>query len=190
MDPEDRRRQILDTARRLYVEHPGESVSTADVAAAAGITRALVHHYFKGIEELRHAVSVDIAADTPQILSRGAETPLKERVRQNARSLLDVVDANRHMWLATLAGDGALSWHSNMPEQVREMVVGQMLANNSDLIDDTPWSRLCLTGFLGFGEMVCRNWVLERTSRDEAEEALYRTLLVMLTEVIPGGGPA
>jgi AcrR family transcriptional regulator len=190
MSPEERRHQIIDTARRLYVERPGQAISTADVAAAAGVTRALIHHYFRGIEELRHAVSMTIAESTPRILARGLETPVQERVRENVRSLLDVVDANRHVWLATLAGEGASSWHPNMPEQVREVVVLQMLANNSDLIEDTPWTRLCLNGFLGFGEMICRDWILGQATRESAEQAMFKTLLVLLTEVIPGGPSA
>jgi hypothetical protein len=133
---------------------------------------------------------VTIAEGTPRILGRGPETPLEDRVRENVRSLLDVVDANRHIWLATLAGEGAASWHSNMPDQVREIVVARMLVNNSDLIDDTPWSRLCLHGFLGFGEMVCRDWILRHTTREPAEQAMSQTLLVILTQVIPGGPPA
>jgi AcrR family transcriptional regulator len=189
MSREARRRHILDTARELLLQRPGEPVSTADVAAAAGVTRALVHHYFRGINELREAVSLDIAQGTPQILAKGPETPLAERVRHNTTAMLDVVDRNRHVWLAYIAAEGDIPAATPASEHVRGTILGQMLANNSDVVADTPWARLCLSGYLGFAELVCRRWVLGETDRTSVERALVQTLLRLLTDVIPGGEP-
>ncbi len=55
LSPELRRQQIIDAARSLFAERPLDQVSTADVANAAGCSRALVHNYFT-IRELFLAV--------------------------------------------------------------------------------------------------------------------------------------
>jgi AcrR family transcriptional regulator len=187
MSPEARRRQIIDTMRELLLSRPGQPISTADVALAAGVTRALVHHYFRGIEELRQAVAVDIADDTPRILSRGIETPVAERVRHNTAAMLDVVEHNRHVWLAAVAADGGVPASTPAADHMRTIVLAQMISNHADVISDTPWTRLCLTGYLGFSEMLCRQWVLGLADRVNVERALVQTLLRLLTEVIPEG---
>ena len=56
LTPDARREQILVAARKLFSERPFTSVTTADVAEAAGVARSLVHHYFGGIRELFLAV--------------------------------------------------------------------------------------------------------------------------------------
>jgi AcrR family transcriptional regulator len=52
LDTSERRRQILSAARRLFSDRHYGSVSTADIAEAAGVTRGLVHHYYGGKREL------------------------------------------------------------------------------------------------------------------------------------------
>ncbi len=46
LDADDRREQILEAARRLFAERPYPSVSTTDLATAAGTTRTNLHYYF------------------------------------------------------------------------------------------------------------------------------------------------
>ena len=46
LPPQERREQILASAIRLFEERPHTSVSTAEIAAAAGVARPLIHHYF------------------------------------------------------------------------------------------------------------------------------------------------
>lgn len=189
LPPDARRRQIIATTRQLLIERPGEPLSTADVAEASGVTRALVHHYFKGIEDLLDAVTLTISEDTPAILSRGPETPIAERVRANISSFLDVVEANRHVWLASLA-EGARPVPTRSTDRVRDTVIAQMLANNTDVISDTPWARLCLTGYFGFSDILCRQWLLGRAKRSSVENALVATLQRLLLDVIPAGETA
>ena len=46
LPPQERREQILQSAIRLFEERPHTSVSTAEIAAEAGVARPLIHHYF------------------------------------------------------------------------------------------------------------------------------------------------
>jgi ATP-binding cassette subfamily B protein len=69
LDPDERRRQILDCASRLFSERHYGSVSLDRVAEAAGITRGLLHHYFGTKRELYLAVVADLAATLPDGLA-------------------------------------------------------------------------------------------------------------------------
>lgn len=184
--PEERRRQLIDVTRSLLQQRPGAPISTADVADAAGVTRALVHRYFHGIDELRQAVAADMAGRAGAMLTVGPGTPVQERVRHNVRAFLDGIEASREVWLSTMESDRPRT--ADHPAQIlRGAMLERMLDNNSDLIEDTPWTRLCLLGYIGSSDAICRQWVLGRATREQAERILVDSLLHTLTEVIPGG---
>jgi len=52
MQPQDRRRQILDAALTLFARHGYAGTTTKAIAAEAGITEGLIFHYFGGKAEL------------------------------------------------------------------------------------------------------------------------------------------
>jgi AcrR family transcriptional regulator len=185
--PEERRRQLIDVTRSLLEQRSGVPISTADVAEAAGVTRALVHRYFHGVDELRQAVAADMAGRAGAVLTVGPGTPAKERVRHNVSAFLDGIDASREVWLSTMESERPRATAEHPAEILRRAMLERMLENNSDLIEDTPWARLCLLGYIGSSEAVCRQWVLGRATREQAERILVDSLLHTLTEVIPGG---
>jgi AcrR family transcriptional regulator len=186
LPPGARRRQIIDAARRLISERGDAEISTADVAQAAGVTRALVHHYFGGIDELVDAVTQQLAASLqPGSLDAGTEILVQQRVPHNVAAFLDMIEANRGVWLAAAAGTGTKGARPG-PDLLREAFLERILANNTDLITDTPWARLCLAGYVAFSEAIARRWLLGEASRKDAQRALTDTLLRLLLEIIPG----
>ena len=185
--PDERRRQLIDVTRSLLQQRSGAPISTADVAEAAGVTRALVHRYFHGIDELRQAVAADMAGRAGAVLTVGPGTPVKERVRQNVSAFLDGIEASREVWLSTMESERPRT-AGHPAEILRRAMLERMLDNNSDLIEDTPWTRLCLQAYIGSSDAICRQWVLGHATRSQAETILVDSLLHTLTEVIPGGG--
>lgn len=186
LPPDARRRQITDAARQLLSQRGDAAISTADVAQAAGVTRALVHHYFHGIGDLLDAVTGDLATGLATAsLGAGTDLPAQQRIPRNVAAFLDMIEANRGVWLAAAArttADGT----SPGPGPLREAALEQILANNTDLITDTPWARLCLTGYLAYAETIARHWLAGHASRHDAQHALTGTLLHLLTDTIPG----
>ena len=51
-DKEERRREILDAAERLFLQHPDRVASVSEVAAAAGLAKGTVYLYFPSKEEM------------------------------------------------------------------------------------------------------------------------------------------
>lgn len=186
LTPDARRQQLIDTTRALLNERADASISTADVAAAAGVTRALVHHYFGGIDELRQAVALDIARNAGSILSTGPGGPVADRVRANVNAFLDAVEANGEAWFATLGTDADTN-PTAAGQALRQAILRRIIDNNAGVIHDTPWTRLCLTGYMSFSGAVCRQWIRGQNTRAEAEHALIQTLLHLLLDTIPNG---
>jgi AcrR family transcriptional regulator len=187
MAPEERRRHITETARRLFAERPYTEVSTQDVADAAGVARSLVHHYFHGIKDVFLAVLASSGSALADQRTAGVETPFEERIASNVSALLDVAEQNRETWMAVLgqpAGHGDPEIQAVL-DAVRERSVDRMLEANADLLTDTPRTRLLLRGFQEYSGLIIRSWLVGETPRDTVQFAIVRTGSALIRDVIP-----
>jgi AcrR family transcriptional regulator len=186
LSPELRRRHILEAARGLFAERPYASVTTADVAVAAGVARSLVHHYFGGIRELFLAVVSQGAEALTDVRTAGPETPLEERLVHNLAASLDVVGANRETWLAVANGNEASDPEIRAIVAVAtELSIQRALKVSDDLIADTPATRLALRCFHVFSTEATRAWLTGDATREEVEALLVTALRDLLLHTIP-----
>jgi AcrR family transcriptional regulator len=185
--PEARRRDIVDSARSLFAERPYGTVTTGDVATAAGVARSLVHHYFGGIRGVFLAVAGEGGAALADVRTAGPETPLDERLAHNVAAGLDVVGANRETWLAVVGRGPALRDPEirAIAERAVEHSVERALAVNSDIVADTPSARLALRSFHAFSTQATLAWVTGQASRADVEALLVTALRDLLTRTIP-----
>src|SRR6476620_8233315 len=179
--PEARRSQIVDAARTLFAERPYGTVTTADVADAAGVARSLVHHYFDGIRGVFLAVVADGAAALATVRTAGPETPLDERLAHNIAAALDVVAANRETWLAIALGTQAHDPEiRSSADFAMERSVERALEVNRDVISDTPATRLALRCFHAFSREATLAWLTGRATREEIEPLRVASLRHLL----------
>ncbi|MBS0320512.1 MAG: TetR/AcrR family transcriptional regulator [Proteobacteria bacterium] len=111
----DARAALLDAAVALYAERGIAATTTADVAARAGVTPALVHYYFRPRERLLDAVVDErVSRFVAHVTARlpGADTPTPAWVAAFADAVFDAAEAMPWMpplWIREIiAGDGAL----------------------------------------------------------------------------------
>lgn len=81
------REHILEAARRLFAEHGFEGTSLRQVARAAGVDPAMIHHFFNGKDEL-FALSVELPADPEQMLAGVADSDPSHRAELIVRAVL------------------------------------------------------------------------------------------------------
>jgi AcrR family transcriptional regulator len=81
------RDRILDAARRLFAEHGFEGTSLRQVARAAGVDPAMVHHFFNGKDEL-FAQSVELPADPEEVLADVSAARPEQRAELIVRAVL------------------------------------------------------------------------------------------------------
>jgi AcrR family transcriptional regulator len=193
-----RRELILGAARRVFVAAGPAAASTAAIAAEAGVTRGLVHHYFGTKRELYLAVVADLAAALPDIVRADLrDRPAEEMVDANVTSWLDAVERERDLWLAifgveTVGHDPEVA---ALLSDARDAVIDRMAANQAQGTAPSDQLRLVLRVFLGAAEAGAREWLMyERASREQVHALLRGTLLAMvaLTPSLPparGGTP-
>jgi AcrR family transcriptional regulator len=185
--PDDRRQEILAAARVLFAQRPFRTVSTGEIAEAAGVARSLVHHYFGGIRGVFLAVAADGAAALAAARTAGPEVPFEERTARNVAASLDVIGENRETWLAVVGHtlDPADADIHQLVVAAKEAAVLRTLQANSDIVDDTPEARFALRCFGEFSIEAARVWLLGERTRQETEALLLTAGRQLLLHTIP-----
>lgn len=103
LSPADRREQILAVARDLFADRPYASVSTAQIADAAGVRRGLLNHYFGTKRALYLEVVRDmVRVPSPPVPEQDAGRTLAEVWDEVLGGWLTMVERNAGLWLAAM----------------------------------------------------------------------------------------
>lgn len=178
LDPGQRRAQILDAANALFAERAYEQVSIEDIASSAGVTRGLVHHYFGGRKEVYIGLLERLGAQREQELRPPRGRSARARVADSVSRWLDWTEANRTIWLATMAhGEDIadLEVRRAVGDLVRRAVV--LLATyHADIAEDSPRLRYALECWTGLNRAATRRWLDGDATREATHELLASTL--------------
>jgi AcrR family transcriptional regulator len=144
------RDHILEAARRQFAEHGFEGTSLRQVARAAGVDPAMIHHFFKGKDEL-FALSVELPADPEQVLSGVAGSDPRQRAELIVRAVLRLWESPAQPSLvAFLRGTlGSKAKTALLREMVNRTIISRIMAG----IPGTP-DEVALRGDLVATQMV------------------------------------
>ena len=178
LDPGQRRDQILDAANVLFAERAYDDVSIGDIAGAAGVTRGLVHHYFGGRKEVYIGLLERLGAQREQQLRPPVGRSARARVADTVSRWLDWTEANRTIWLATIAPGEDVA-DPDARRVVAELVrraVALLVAFHSDIAEDSPRLRYALECWTGLNRAATRRWLQGEATREATQELLESTL--------------
>jgi AcrR family transcriptional regulator len=178
LDPGQRREQILDAANALFAERAYDEVSIEDIASSAGVTRGLVHHYFGGRKEVYIALLERLGAQREEQLRPPVGRSARARVADTVSRWLDWTEANRTIWLATIArGDDITD--PDIRRVVADLVhraVALLAAYHADIAEDSPRLRYALECWTGLNRAATRRWLHGDATREATHELLASTL--------------
>src|SRR3954451_19419398 len=140
LDPAQRREQILDAANVLFAERAYDDVSIEDIASAAGVTRGLVHHYFGGRKDVYVGLLERLGAQREERLRPPVGRSARARVADSVARWLDWTEANRTIWLATMAHGEDIA-DLDVRRVVADLVrraIAILAALHADIAEDTP----------------------------------------------------
>jgi AcrR family transcriptional regulator len=178
LDPAQRREQILDAANALFAERAYDEVSIEDIASAAGVTRGLVHHYFGGRNEVYIALLERLGAQREEQLPPPVGRSARARVADTVSRWLDWTQANRTIWLATIARGEDIA-DPDVRRVVADLVrraVAILAAHHADIAKDTPRLRYALECWTALNRAATRRWLRGEATRDATHELLAATL--------------
>jgi AcrR family transcriptional regulator len=185
--PEARREEILDTARQLFGRKSYATVSAREIARAAGVTSALVVHYFPGGKrEIFLTLVAQLGENVLEAIGGDPAKPLRDRVAGTVENWLDFLEPNSETWLATAAqGDYIADPDLQaLVDAAREGNIDTLVSDYPELTDDRG-TRLMLRDWLGFNRAASRSWLKGEATRAETALLLTETLYHLITTVGP-----
>lgn len=149
MGVEERRQQLIGVALDLFSQRSPDDVSIDEIAAAAGISRPLVYHYFPGKLSLYEAALKRASEELAGLFVEPHEGPLGARLLRVMRRFFDFVDDHGPGFSALMRGGPAVgSTATNaLIDSVRQAAYVQIV---SHLGVENPPARL---------ELVVRSWI-------------------------------
>lgn len=88
LDPEDRRKQMLDAATLIAVNSHYTTVTREAIASAVGCTKPLITHYFGSMENLRRNILIRAIESENFTILQQAIINKDEALRHVARDIL------------------------------------------------------------------------------------------------------
>ena len=191
LDHDERRRQILACARRLFSERGFAAVSTTEIAREAGVARGLLHHYFGTkrdlyLEVVRTLVRMPSNPIPVEASGRGIEVVIDESVER----WLTMLERNRETWLAAIGGRG-LGRDPEVEEtleRAREQAADRLIeALQTDRAARAPSElRATIRAYSGFAEAASIEWLeRDRLTREQLHALLVQGFLSIVRDVLP-----
>ncbi|MEO7130899.1 MAG: TetR/AcrR family transcriptional regulator, partial [Dermatophilaceae bacterium] len=193
LEPDARREQILACAVQLFGERPYAAVSTTDLAAAAGVTRGLLHHYFGTKRDLYLEVVREMLF-LPGIGEAVTATgPLLARVERSVDWFLDTIGAHGATFVAVSGAEGV----GGDPEIEAMLAEADDLAarNVLEIVGVTSATaasaascaeRAVVRAYASLVKGAVREWVRARTlTRDDVRLLMVQTLVAIVEDVMP-----
>lgn len=190
LSPDARRDELLDVGGRLFATHPYRDVLMQDVAAAAGVSRALLYQYFPTKRDLFAGVYERAAQRLLAATTLDDDTPLLDQVAAGLDAHIDYFTENRQTVLAAnrdLAGDPV----------IQAIITDELAVLRQRLLDNLPVDEdrrellsAVLMSWLIFVRSLSVEWLTRPScSRDELRDICAATLVAALTTVAaPRGG--
>src|SRR5581483_10037140 len=171
---DERRTQLLLLGRRLFHERAYDDLSVDEIAAAAGISKGLLYHYFPS---KRRFYVETVRAAAQEMVDRTAPLqglPAGEKLQRGLDAYLDYVEQNAAAYGKLLrSGIGADPEVAAIVEETRQALMRRILAQELGVARPRPALRLALRGWIGFVEAASLDWI---DHRDVDRDAMRATL--------------
>ncbi len=172
LDVDERRRQLLDASARIFTERRYDEVSMSEIAAAAGISKGLLYHYFTSKQELFRATIEDGARDIAVRIQPDESLPPSRRVPASLDAYLDWIEAHEASYVRLIEDVGSVSEINELVSRVREDTA--VLIARQSVKGDPP--RAIVTAALGWLwsiDGVCLDWLARRhMAREQVRDLL------------------
>ncbi|MFI6032774.1 TetR/AcrR family transcriptional regulator [Streptomyces sp. NPDC051315] len=208
MGVEERRQQLIGVALELFARRSPDEVSIDEIAAAAGISRPLVYHYFPGKLSLYEAALKRASEDLAGRFAEPHEGPLGARLLRVMHRYFDFVDEHGPGFSALMRGGPAVgsSTTNALIDSVRQAAYEQILSHLT-VTDPPPRLELVVRSWISLAESTALIWLDGRripredlevqlvhdfaalTAVSAAHDEELRTLLRPVLDEEPGDGP-
>jgi AcrR family transcriptional regulator len=175
LDLDERREQLIAIGTELFSARAYDEISIDDIAAAAGISKGLLYHYFPSKRHFYVATVRASADELRRVTEPEADVPPLERMRHSMDRYLDYVEHHAEGYATLLRGGiGSDVEVRAIVDDTRQAFVERVLSQVSPGAPAGAVLRHTVRGWVGFVEAVSLEWLDHR----ELDRTAMRDLLV------------
>jgi len=164
-----RREQLVALGIEIFSERPFDEVSIDDIAAAAGISKGLLYHYFPSKRDFYVDVVRSAAGEMQALTEPDPALEPRARLAAALERYLEYVETHARGYATVLrAGIGSDPAVAAVVEEVRRVMAARLLEDlpaGGDGGEPPPALRVAVRGWVGFVEAASLDW-LERGGLD------------------------
>lgn len=154
-----RRAELLKAGERVFSDRPFDDVSIDDIAAAAGISKNLLYHYFAGKRELYLAVISDAAEGMLDATEPDPALEPLARLRGSLECHLAYAAEHASGYMALLRGAGGDPDVQVIVGRAHDHVVERILRDLPLPGEAPPEVQLALRGWIGLVDALTMDWL-------------------------------
>jgi len=182
LDVDERRRRLLELGTDLFARFSYDELSMARIAREAGISKALLYHYFPGKQAYFAAALEEKAAELTALTEPDPSLPPVEQLTGALDAFLAWVEADREAYGKLVRSAAAIPEVREVVDRVRDMTSARILEGISPGEPPAAPLRAAVRAWLWFMDGAILDWVEQRDlTRDQLKGLLLGTLLGAVT---------
>ena len=182
LDVDERRRRLLELGTDLFARYSYDELTMARIAREAGISKALLYHYFPGKQAYFSAALEQKAAELARLTQTDTSLPPLEQLTSSLDAFLGWVDDNAVAYGKLVRSAAAIPEVREVVDRVRDATSGRILEGISPDAPPPPGLRAAVRAWLWFMDGAILDWVEHRDmTRDQLRGLLLGTLLGAVT---------
>jgi AcrR family transcriptional regulator len=177
MGVDERRKQLLERGAELFTSRPYDELSMSKIAAEAGISKALLYHYFPSKQAFFEETLSVWAEELRRRTAPDPDLPPVEQLQASLGAFLAMVEENAVAYRHLMDSATGVTEIRDLVDQVRRQTAQRIL---DGLYPDgaPPKARIAVSGWLWFMDGACLNWIEHRdVEREELRDLLLGVLM-------------
>ena len=174
---DERRRQLLELGGRLFATHSYAELSMATIAREAGISKALLYHYFPSKQDFFVATLRQGAEEITRRTHPDPDLPPMEALAGSIDGFLGWIEENETAYRKTMESVGSVPEVRVLIDQIRDATSARILEGLGAGDAAPPKLRAAVRAWLWFMDGVILDWLEHRDmSRTEVRDLLLGSL--------------
>ena len=174
---DERRRQLLALGARLFATHSYAELSMARIAREAGISKALLYHYFPSKQDFFVATLQEGAEEIARRTEPDPDLPPFEALAGSIDGFLGWIEENETAYRKLMESAGSVPEVKELVDGIRDATSARILEGLGAGAPSPPKLRAAARGWLWFMDGVVLDWLEHRDmSRAEVRDLLLASL--------------
>jgi AcrR family transcriptional regulator len=177
MQVDERRTQLLELGAKLFATHSYAELSMAKIAREAGISKALLYHYFPSKQDYFVATLEQGAAEIARRTEPDPDLPPSEALAGSLDAFLAWIEENETAYRKMMESAGGVPEVKALVDGIRDATSARILQGLGAGDPPPPKLRAAVRGWLCFMDGAILDWLEHRDlSRAELRDFLLGSL--------------